>query len=66
MQTQYVKILKRLFGNGSISSSEAKRMGIRNLRARVCEMRDRGHLIMTHRKGQKASYKFFQREDYYA
>ena len=28
-------------------------------------MRDRGHLIMTHRKGQKTTYKFFQREDYY-
>ncbi len=40
-------------------------MGIRNLRARVCEMRDKGHLIMTHRKGQKTTYKFFQREDYY-
>lgn len=65
-QTQYVKILKKLYGNGTLSSSEARRMGIPNLRARVCELRDRGHLIMTHRNGQKAVYKFFQRNDYYA
>lgn len=44
-------------------------MGIQNLRARVCEMRDRGHLIMSHRTNkstQKAVYKLFQRNDFYA
>ena len=48
--TQYSKIITKLYGDGTITAKDARRMGIKNLRARVCEMRDRGHLIMTKMK----------------
>ena len=64
--TQYKKIMQKLYGNGSLTSTEARKMGIKNLRARVCELRDKGHLIMTHGIiGLPVVYKLFQRNDYY-
>lgn len=68
--TQYSKIINTLYKGGSITSKKARRMGIKNLRARVCEMRNQGHLIISHltlNKGSRveAEYRFFQRNDYF-
>lgn len=44
---QNQKILKALRSKGNITTSQAARLGIARLSARICELRDAGYKIVT-------------------
>ena len=54
--TQNAKILKVLSSGQRMSEKKAQSLAIRNLRARVCELRGLGHPIVTQQRGGKAVY----------
>jgi hypothetical protein len=47
-QTQNAKVLRYLTKGQSLTAKQARsRFGVQNLRARICELREEGHKIVT-------------------
>lgn len=56
--SQNERLVRYLVGGRSISASEARsRFGIRNLRARVNDLRTQGFCVYTNRDGSRTTYR---------
>ena len=50
------KLVNRLVSKRTVTKAQAERLGVYNLSARICELRDRGHYIVTESNGYRFVY----------